>query len=121
MRDIAWGFFLGLFGAFGAPVPAWLTRWLSPSEPRPLRNIGVVTVRGKRVSFRLVETPMPTCVCGHSLARHQPMPSVHAPPYGLHNPRLVMGCTEEGCACGPGCIHEGFVDRDYYKRTGDPS
>lgn len=24
----------------------------------------------------------------------------------------VLACTRPGCACGPGCIHEGFVSRD---------
>jgi len=42
------------------------------------------------------------CVCGHILSAHREMPSTNLPP-------TVLGCTIPGCACGPGCIHEGFV------------
>lgn len=34
------------------------------------------------------------CVCGHEKSEH----------------RYVLGCTVLDCACGPGCIHAGFVD-----------
>lgn len=39
----------------------------------------------------------PRCVCTHQL-------SFHAKKDG------VLACTVDDCACGPGCIHEGFVD-----------
>lgn len=42
------------------------------------------------------------CVCGHPRAAHAPF-------------KGVLTCIIPNCACGPGCIHEGFVDRD----TGD--
>lgn len=43
------------------------------------------------------------CVCGHPRSRHASKPSGALPP-------TVLACTVPGCACGPGCIHEGFVD-----------
>lgn len=44
-------------------------------------------------------TRVVTCVCGHSLRDHEPVDE-----HGK--------CLMDGCACGPGCIHEGFVDND---------
>jgi hypothetical protein len=41
----------------------------------------------------------PVCVCLH-------LKSKHAMKGG------VLACMVKDCACGPGCIHEGFVDRD---------
>lgn len=41
----------------------------------------------------------PRCVCGHTKSQHEPMGG-------------VLGCSVVGCACGTGCIHEGFVDAD---------
>jgi hypothetical protein len=40
-----------------------------------------------------------TCVCEHPKSQHAISGG-------------VLACTVKGCACGPGCIHEGFVDRD---------
>lgn len=40
-----------------------------------------------------------TCVCGHAKSMHIRISG-------------VLGCTIAGCACGPGCIHEGFVCAD---------
>lgn len=39
------------------------------------------------------------CVCDHGLSSHEP-PADHGK------------CFVAGCACGPGCIHEGFVSKD---------
>jgi hypothetical protein len=39
------------------------------------------------------------CVCTHPKARH-------------HKVNGVLKCAVDGCACGPGCIHEGFVSDD---------
>ena len=38
------------------------------------------------------------CVCGHPKSAHD----MTVKPYGK--------CTVPDCACGPGCIHDGFVD-----------
>jgi hypothetical protein len=29
----------------------------------------------------------------------------------------VLGCRHADCACGPGCIHEGFVDAEEQPRS----
>lgn len=39
------------------------------------------------------------CVCNHRRGQH----ALRAG---------VLACTVDGCACGPGCIHQGFVDKD---------
>jgi hypothetical protein len=39
------------------------------------------------------------CVCGHIKADHVDRAG-------------VLACTAPGCACGPGCIHDGFVAAD---------
>lgn len=39
------------------------------------------------------------CVCGHAKSDHARRDG-------------VLACTVAGCACGPGCIHEGFVSAD---------
>lgn len=54
-----------------------------------------------RVAFRLARlaAPDPMCVCDHPLSSHELRGG-------------VMACRAEGCACGPGCIHDGFVDKD---------
>lgn len=55
-----------------------------------------------------IEMASPVCVCGHSLSDHS---------YRSAGPEtggavgMVLGCDAPGCACGPGCIHEGFVAR----------
>ncbi len=43
------------------------------------------------------------CVCDHPRSQHEHMTSAHGAP--------VLGCTVPDCACGPGCIHGGFVDK----------
>jgi hypothetical protein len=45
------------------------------------------------------------CVCLHRKVAHR---QVYA---GLFRP-LGTRCQVEGCACGPGCIHEGYVPAD---------
>ena len=47
----------------------------------------------------------PMCVCKHPLSQHED--SLARFPNG----DLVLNCTAEFCACGPGCIHEGFVSK----------
>ena len=39
------------------------------------------------------------CVCDHPQAQHTLQGG-------------VLACTVDGCACGPGCIHDGFVGKD---------
>lgn len=39
------------------------------------------------------------CVCLHSKGEHE-------------RRQGVLACTVSGCACGPGCIHNGFVCDD---------
>jgi hypothetical protein len=40
------------------------------------------------------------CVCGHTRGEH------------AYQDRGAIKCRAAGCACGPGCIHEGFVNAD---------
>lgn len=56
----------------------------------------------KAAALRAVLDPL--CVCLHPKSEHIPK---HSEAMG----RAVLACTEPTCACGPGCIHEGFVDR----------
>jgi hypothetical protein len=44
------------------------------------------------------------CVCGHSKSQHD-------------GPK----CCVPTCACGPGCIHDGFVDADGPEGNGEPA
>ena len=39
------------------------------------------------------------CVCDHTASEHS-------------HRQGVLACDVAGCACGPGCIHTGFVDRE---------
>jgi hypothetical protein len=41
----------------------------------------------------------PRCVCQHLKSQHE-----------LIGDDEVLACMVKDCACGPGCIHEGFVD-----------
>lgn len=48
-----------------------------------------------------IDPPSPDklCVCGHPRSKHSPRDG-------------VLACTIEYCACGPGCIHDGYVPAD---------
>ena len=52
---------------------------------------------------KALSLPAPTedrgCVCGHWRSVHKRVDG-------------VLKCTASGCACGPGCIHDGFVAAD---------
>lgn len=45
------------------------------------------------------QSPYDRCVCGHIRVSHEKKGG-------------ILACTVEACACGPGCIHEGFVRAD---------
>lgn len=54
------------------------------------------------------------CVCGHPKAAHTPR-AASAPEHETQG--VVLACTVAGCACGPGCIHDGFVAAESSTKT----
>lgn len=56
-----------------------------------------------------IEAPSPVCVCGHPLSQHSYRSAGMEGDGRIHG--MILGCDVTGCACGPGCIHEGFVPR----------
>ncbi len=47
----------------------------------------------------------PMCVCDHPLSQHEDSGVTFT------NGDRVFKCTVESCACGPGCIREGFIGK----------
>ena len=50
-------------------------------------------------------TAIEQCVCGHAKSQHREVASTNLPP-------TVLACMVPGCACAPGCIHEGYVSAE---------
>jgi hypothetical protein len=72
-----------------------------PADQREVVSLGFLGCQRQRghegpcAHPRRITDPM--CVCGHLRSQHD----MSLAPYGK--------CTMEGCACGPGCIHDGFA------------
>jgi hypothetical protein len=62
------------------------------------RVLPVAAVTSPTIKELLAEVD-PLCVCGHPKSMHQPF-----------GEGAMLACVAVGCACRPGCIHDGFVD-----------
>lgn len=66
-------------------------------DPREIERAEVSARRLARKHAKRTAEKDPQCVCLHQLSLHEERDG-------------VLACTVDDCACGPGCIHEGFVD-----------
>lgn len=76
---------------------------LGPGKHQSLLNAAIDRARASgKDKGKLKAVDLAICVCSGAISHYR---FEHEMRGG------VLACTIPGCACGPGCIHEGFVDR----------